>query len=106
MCSAGRRRNRRFRLGRPGEKRGERSRDGRGEHKGRGPRWPPGGGGWRLSVVLLLSVVCIGTAGYVTIEGWDVFDAFYMTITTVTTVGYGEIHPLSRARRGLNSGTR
>jgi voltage-gated potassium channel len=60
--------------------------------------------GWRLSVVLLLSVVSIGTAGYVIIEGWDVFDAFYMTITTVTTVGYGEIHPLSRVGRAFNSG--
>lgn len=60
--------------------------------------------GWRLSVVLLATVVCVGTAGYVIIEGWDVFDAFYMTITTVTTVGYGEIHPLSRAGRVFNSG--
>jgi voltage-gated potassium channel len=60
--------------------------------------------GWRLSVVLLATVVCAGTAGYVIIEGWDVFDAFYMTITTVTTVGYGEIHPLSRAGRVFNSG--
>lgn len=60
--------------------------------------------GWRLSVVLLATVVSVGTAGYVVIEGWDVFDAFYMTITTVTTVGYGEIHPLSRAGRVFNSG--
>lgn len=60
--------------------------------------------GWRLSVVLLTSVVCFGTVGYVVIEGWNVFDAFYMTITTVTTVGYGEIHPLSRAGRIFNSG--
>src|SRR5689334_11382223 len=60
--------------------------------------------GWRLSVVLLVFVLCVGTAGYVIIEGWDVFDAFYMTITTVTTVGYGEIHPLSRVGRVFNSG--
>jgi voltage-gated potassium channel len=60
--------------------------------------------GWRLSVVLLATIVCAGTAGYVIIEGWDVFDAFYMTITTVTTVGYGEVHPLSRAGRVFNSG--
>jgi voltage-gated potassium channel len=60
--------------------------------------------GWRLSVVLLVSVIGVGTAGYVIIEGWDVFDAFYMTITTVTTVGYGEIHPLSRAGRIFNTG--
>ena len=54
--------------------------------------------------MLLAAVVCAGTAGFVIIEGWDVFDAFYMTITTVTTVGYGEIHPLSRAGRAFNSG--
>jgi voltage-gated potassium channel len=60
--------------------------------------------GWRLSVVLLVTIISVGTAGFVLIEGWDVFDAFYMTITTVTTVGYGEIHPLSRAGRVFNSG--
>src|SRR5205085_8242759 len=31
------------------------------------------------------------------------FDAFYMTLTTMTTVGYGEIHPLSQAGRLFNS---
>ena len=36
-----------------------------------------------------------GTAGYMLIEGWNVWDAFYMSVTTVATVGYGEIHPLS-----------
>jgi voltage-gated potassium channel len=60
--------------------------------------------GWRLAIVLLAAVVGAGTIGFVLIEGWDVFDAFYMTITTVTTVGYGEIHPLSRAGRVFNSG--
>lgn len=59
--------------------------------------------GWRLSVVLLATIIGLGTTGFVVIEGWDVFDAFYMTITTVTTVGYGEIHPLSRAGRMFNS---
>jgi voltage-gated potassium channel len=53
---------------------------------------------------LLAAVLSAGTAGFVIIEGWNVFDAFYMTITTVTTVGYGEIHPLSRAGRLFNSG--
>jgi voltage-gated potassium channel len=60
--------------------------------------------GWRLSVVLLAAVLVVGTAGYVVIEGWNTFDALYMTITTVTTVGYGEIHPLSRAGRVFNIG--
>src|SRR6185436_20909352 len=36
-----------------------------------------------------------GTLGYMTIEGWNVLDAIYMTITTMATVGFGEIHPLS-----------
>src|SRR5471030_1160691 len=31
-----------------------------------------------------------------TIEGWDAWDAFYMTIITITTVGYEEVHTLSR----------
>lgn len=54
-------------------------------------------GGPRLAVLMLLIVVSSGTAGYVLIEGWPTWDAFYMTITTVTTVGYREVHPLSRA---------
>jgi voltage-gated potassium channel len=50
-----------------------------------------------LAIVLLVSVIAGGTVGYVAIEGWNVWDAFYMTIITVTTVGYKEIHELSRA---------
>jgi voltage-gated potassium channel len=38
----------------------------------------------------------VGTLGYVVIEGWDVWDAFYMTIISVTTVGYREVHDMSR----------
>jgi voltage-gated potassium channel Kch len=38
-----------------------------------------------------------GTLGYALIEGWSLWDAFYMTIITITTVGYFEVHPLSRA---------
>src|ERR1700681_4839162 len=43
-----------------------------------------------------------GTAGFVLIEHYPVFDAFYMTLTTVTTVGDGEIRTLSQARRIFN----
>jgi voltage-gated potassium channel len=39
---------------------------------------------------LLVSVVLLGTAGYVVLEGWSWFDAFYATVTTITTVGGGE----------------
>ena len=50
-----------------------------------------------FAVALLLLIIAGGTAGYVLIEGWDAWDAFYMTIVTVTTVGYEEVHKLSRA---------
>jgi len=52
--------------------------------------------GLRLAIALLFSVLVAGTAGYVLIEGWAAWDAFYMTVITVTTVGYREVHPLSR----------
>ena len=50
-----------------------------------------------FAVVLLAAVVLSGTVGYMVIEGWGAWDAFYMTVITVTTVGYGEVHTLSRA---------
>jgi voltage-gated potassium channel len=43
----------------------------------------------------LLLVVVAGTLGYRLIEGWSFLDSLYMTITTITTVGYAEVHPLS-----------
>ena len=48
------------------------------------------------TLVLLALVLAGGTAGYVIIEGWSVWDALYMTVTTVATVGFREVHPLSR----------
>jgi len=53
---------------------------------------------------LLVLVLAAGTAGFALIEGWSLWDAFYMTITTVTTVGYREIHPLSPAGEVFNAG--
>lgn len=51
---------------------------------------------------ILLITLCIGTIGFSVIEGWGVFDAFYMTLITITTVGYQEIHSLSTAGRVFN----
>ena len=48
-------------------------------------------------------MLCVGTVGFVVIEGYPVFDAFYMTLITITTVGYEEIHPLSHGGRIFNS---
>lgn len=45
--------------------------------------------------VILASVIASGVIGYRLIEGWSLFDALYMTVITITTVGYGEVHPLS-----------
>jgi voltage-gated potassium channel len=52
-----------------------------------------------LSVPVLLIV--LGTAGYRAIEGWDWFDSLYMTVITITTVGYLEVHTLSRHGRSF-----
>ncbi len=52
--------------------------------------------------ILLLLVMAIGTAGFHYIEGWTWFDGFYMVITTLTTIGYQEVHPLSHAGRVFN----
>jgi voltage-gated potassium channel len=54
-------------------------------------------GGPALAVVMLATVLAGGTVGYVLIEHWSAWDAFYMTVTTVATVGYREVNPLSRA---------
>ena len=48
-----------------------------------------------VPLAIVTANVVLGTLGYVLIEGFPFFDAFYMTIITVATVGYGEIHPLS-----------
>jgi voltage-gated potassium channel len=55
-----------------------------------------------VSLVLLSTVIITGTLGYTLIEGWDLFDSFYMTIVTLTTIGYEEVHRLSRAGRVFN----
>lgn len=52
---------------------------------------------------LLAVTLIIGTVGFSVIGGWSLFDAFYMTLTTITTVGYEEVHPLTGAGRAFNS---
>jgi voltage-gated potassium channel len=52
---------------------------------------------WRFLAVggVLVSATLIGMLGFRLVEGWPLFDAFYMALITLTTVGYGEVHPLS-----------
>lgn len=52
-----------------------------------------------LLVGVLFAVFLIGVIGYVSIEGWTVVDALYMTAITLTTVGFGEVEPLSASGR-------
>src|SRR5437870_2817382 len=57
-----------------------------------------------LLSVLLLAVIATGTLGFVLLEKWTLFEGFYMTLTTLTTIGYGEVHPLSQRGRVFNIG--
>jgi voltage-gated potassium channel len=52
---------------------------------------------------LILGSVCIGSIGYMLIDSYPLFDAIYMAVITVATVGYSEIRPLSHAGRIFNS---
>lgn len=50
-------------------------------------------------LVLMTINLLIGAAGFYTIEGWSFFDALYMAMITLTTVGFSEVHPLSHGGR-------
>lgn len=47
----------------------------------------------------VIIIITLGTFGYHWLEGWTLFDSFYMTIITLTTVGFEETHPLSSGGR-------
>ena len=56
-----------------------------------------------LIVGLMLLTLTMGTTGFMLIEHQPMFDSFYMTLITVTTIGYAEMFPLSHAGRVFNS---
>jgi voltage-gated potassium channel len=45
--------------------------------------------------VVLVVIVAVGTVGYMLIEGWGALDSLYMTVITLSTVGFREVRPLS-----------
>jgi voltage-gated potassium channel len=57
----------------------------------------------KIIFAALVVLVLIGVAGFHYMEGWSWFDGFYMVLTTITTIGYGEVHPLSHAGRIFNT---
>ena len=63
--------------------------------------------GYRATARALLVVFVLvigGTLGYITIEEWSFFDSLYMAVITLTSVGYGEVHPLTTQGRVFTMG--
>jgi voltage-gated potassium channel len=57
-----------------------------------------------IAVFLIILLILSGTVGYHLIEGWSPEESLYMTLITVSTVGFGEVHPLSPAGRYFTIG--
>ncbi len=56
-----------------------------------------------LILALLSGSLAFGTLGFYWIEGWSLFESFYMALITLSTVGYAEVHPLSENGRMFGS---
>jgi len=54
---------------------------------------------FRLPLILIQIVMMVGTIGYIYIDDFTILDAIYQTGITITTVGFGEIAPISQAGR-------
>ena len=55
----------------------------------------------KIGLIILFLVVLFGSFGYTLVEHWSFFDSVYMTIITITTTGFQEVHPLSDAGKTL-----
>jgi voltage-gated potassium channel len=51
--------------------------------------------------MMLIGIIAFGTFGYYLVEKMPLFDAFYMTIITISTVGFSEIRPLTPLGRTI-----
>ena len=52
-----------------------------------------------IGILLFVLILLGGTIGYILIEDWPFMDALYMTVITLTTVGYGEVQRVSSGGR-------
>ena len=52
-----------------------------------------------LALVLIVVLIFSGVTGFMLMEGWSFSDSLYMTFVTISTVGFEEVHPLSKAGR-------
>lgn len=50
---------------------------------------------FKLAIILLVSVIIFGTGGYMIIEGGSFLESLYMTVITISTVGFKEVFPLT-----------
>src|ERR1041385_5088132 len=55
----------------------------------------------RNAIIALAIALVFGTIGFRSIEGWSLADSFYVTVQTLTTVGYGDLPPRTIAGRGF-----
>ncbi|HVP35422.1 MAG TPA: potassium channel protein [Terriglobales bacterium] len=53
----------------------------------------------KIALGALLAVILVGTLGYSLIEDWNILDSLYMSVVTISTVGFQEVHPLSSTGR-------
>jgi len=49
----------------------------------------------RVAVAMLSVIIAVASLAYRQVEGWSLFDSFYMVVITLSTVGYREVFPLS-----------
>lgn len=52
-------------------------------------------------ILVLIALTAVGTFGYSYLEGWSLHDSLYMTIITLTTTGFQEVHQMSNSGRNL-----